>query len=275
MRAGVIGYGNAGKRHAAAYEAAGLEVDVYNPGMPKPRTQLNKIYNDCDVVSICSPDNTHYQYMCSLLERQKHILCEKPVALSASELSVIQTYLRAEITLECHLPLRYHDSFAEVVRRAKKGMFGEIISIDMVYDWGRPEKLKAWRGHIRDWNLIVGGGIHLIDLAMQLARGTFTQRGVYNVVGTSRLERFDTRSVFEIGDTLCTLATTMHAYIPHRHVLRIVGSRDACEIVNTDEVDHARGVGMFLNKVKHRDPGNIREAMAANHVCINLADAIR
>jgi predicted dehydrogenase len=266
--AGVIGYGSAGQKHWATYHAAGLKALWFDPQYEDSAT-LDEVLA-CDVVSICSPDDTHSGYLKKVAGR-RHVLVEKPLTHDADELE--QAALWAEhggYTLDCHLPLRYHPPFVQALGEVRAGCLGKIVSIDMAYHYGRPEKLKGWRGQIPNYSLIVGGGIHLVDLAIQIAQYEHTtQTAVFDAGGG------DTRSTFLLGDIFCTLATTCHRHVPHAHDVGIIGTAGARRLINTDEVDHSIGVRLFLDKVRNGQRGNIAEAIAANRICIRLAEALR
>jgi predicted dehydrogenase len=272
--AGVIGYGSAGAKHYRAYVAAGLDVVFYDPHYES--SSLAEVL-DCGVVSICSPDDTHYEYLLDAIRHDKHVLVEKPLTHVAGQLGTIEEYaFRSEGVVECHLPLRYHPPFVKALGEVRAGVLGKIISIDMAYHYGRPEKLKGWRGQIPNYSLIVGGGIHLVDLAVQIV-GTQDPRHILDGARCpSRLGGSqDTRSAFAIDDAVCTLTTTCHGHVPHMHEMRIIGTAGAREIQNTVEVDHSIGVRLFLDKVRTGQRGNIAEAIAANRICIQIAEALR
>jgi predicted dehydrogenase len=282
----VIGYGSAGARHADAYDQAGLKVAVYDPNDEHWSGNLDSVLT-CDVVSICSPDDTHVEYLARALYQvstgqapMPHVLCEKPLTHNAADFDEVeklaQYAARHNRVFECHLPLRYHPPFVKALGEVRAGVLGKIVSIDMAYHYGRPEKLKGWRGQIPNYSLIVGGGIHLVDLSVQIV-GTQDPRHILDGVhGSSRLAaKQDTRSTFVIDDTVCTLATTCREHVPHRHEMRIIGTAGAREIQNTVEVDHATGVRLFLDKVRNGQRGNIAEAIAANRICVQIAEALR
>jgi predicted dehydrogenase len=276
--AGVIGYGNAGEKHWATYHSAGLKALWFDPQYEDSAT-LDAVLA-CDVVSTCSPDDTHYEHFIAALRHgPKHVLLEKPLTHSAVVLKGYEEYAAkfgADCTIDCHLPLRYHPPFVQALGEVRAGCLGKIISIDMAYHYGRPEKLKGWRGQIPNYSLIVGGGIHLVDLALQMAGDRL--RGIGGVMW-HHLGSSDTRSMFAIGEgaqgIMCTLATTCYEHIPHLHEMRIIGTAGVREIQNTEEVDHARGVRLFLDKVRNGQRGNIAEAIAANRICVQLAEALR
>jgi predicted dehydrogenase len=276
--AGVIGYGSAGARHADAYDQAGLKVAVYDPNDEHWSSNLDSVLT-CDVVSICSPDDTHMQYLFKALDRKfaKGVFVEKPITHKAEDLDPPQRELtETAAVIECHLPLRYHPPFVKALGEVRAGLLGKIISIDMAYHYGRPEKLRGWRGKIPNYSLIVGGGIHLVDLALQM----LSKADTYIVRGPDRphaglANGQDYRTAFLLDKTMCTLATTCHEQVPHLHEMRIIGTAGVREIQNTVEVDHSIGVRLFLDKVRNGQRGNIAEAIAANRICIQLVEALR
>jgi predicted dehydrogenase len=281
--AGVIGAGNAGEKHVVAYEAAGLDVKVWAPGDDANDPILDTLDEvlACDVVSICSPDDTHVDYLARALYQvstgqapMPHVLCEKPLTHNAADFDEVeklaQYAARHNRVFECHLPLRYHPPFVKALGEVRAGVLGKIVSIDMAYHYGRPEKLKGWRGQIPNYSLIVGGGIHLVDLACGVAGGVLHAEAAV----LSRSGSQDARVTFALNDVMCTLATTCHEHVPHMHEMRIIGTAGVREIQNTAEVDHSIGVRLFLDKVRNGQRGNIAEAIAANRICLDIAEAL-
>jgi predicted dehydrogenase len=277
--AGIIGFGSAGRKHYDAYQDAGVDPIYYDPhdGDTVPLDEVLA----CDVVSICSPDDTHMQYLFKALDTRsaKGVFVEKPITHKAEDLDLLRRELtETAAVIECHLPLRYHPPFVKALGEVRAGVLGKIVSIDMAYHYGRPKKIsEGWRGRIPNYSLIVGGGIHLVDLACQIA-GSYL-RGVGGAV-VYNIMTHDTRSVFAIiGEgpqgVMCTLATTCHEHVPHMHEMRVIGTAGVREIQNTVEVDHSIGVRLFLDKVRNGQRGNIAEAIAANRICIQLAEALR
>ena len=44
----------------------------------------------------------------------------------------------------------------------------DVISIEADYLWGRKYKLEEWRSKLKNYSIILGAGIHMIDLVMWL-----------------------------------------------------------------------------------------------------------
>lgn len=92
----VVGAGDLGTRHALHWRAAGARVvAVCDPWLERATEAANEVgaeaaadpigylqRTDVHVVSVCTPTFLHEAYTVAALEAGKHVLCEKPVALT-------------------------------------------------------------------------------------------------------------------------------------------------------------------------------------------------
>lgn len=181
IRAGVIGLG-VGNQHVKSYQAIeGVEVlaicDI-DPdrldevgdehGVAERYSDYRRIteHPDIDVVSICSYDDVHAEQAVSAFRNGKHVMVEKPVALTRPEAEAV---LRAQQDsgrfITSNLILRQSPRFIELREQIRAGAFGEIFHIegDYIHDilWKITE---GWRGQMHFYNVVYGGGVHLIDL---------------------------------------------------------------------------------------------------------------
>ena len=96
IKFGLIGCGNIGKRHAQHIQnhQEGNITGVFDIDIEKGLTLANK-YNskhcksfdellnlDVDIVNICTPNGLHAEHAIKCLKAKKHVLVEKPMALS-------------------------------------------------------------------------------------------------------------------------------------------------------------------------------------------------
>jgi predicted dehydrogenase len=100
MRVGVVGAGSMGKTHAAGWKfletsgdgaklmgitahagaeslAAQHEINAYDT--------YEDMLADVDIVDICTPSNLHYDMVLQAAKAGKHIICEKPIALTVED----------------------------------------------------------------------------------------------------------------------------------------------------------------------------------------------
>jgi predicted dehydrogenase len=193
VRVGLIGYKFMGKAHSHAYRDVGMFFDVPNPvmqvicgrdeagvraaaakfGWNSHQTDWRAVVgsSDVDLVDISTPNNMHAEIAIAAARAGKHILCEKPLAMSLTEArEMYQAVRQAGVTaMICH-----NYRFAPAVQYARQlvsqGVLGQI------YHW-RAQYLQDW---IMDpefpavWRLrkeVTGSGTHgdiqahIIDLA--------------------------------------------------------------------------------------------------------------
>jgi predicted dehydrogenase len=186
LKAAVIGAGFMGRTHTEAIRRLGnVEVvavvaatDAEASGFAKSANidwataDAGAVLADksIDGVHICTPNNTHYPLAMAALKAGKHVLCEKPLAMSASEARNMLTL--AEKKGLCHATnhnLRYYPVVQHLRRMVENGDLGEILVVQGTYsqDWLLYETDFNWRivkkenGPLR----VVGDiGSHWMDL---------------------------------------------------------------------------------------------------------------
>src|SRR4051812_24521741 len=97
MRAAVVGTGFIGVVHVEALRRLGIEVAGVvgsspararaKPGLPGPYESYEALLADpsVDVVHITTPNHLHYPQVKAALAAGKHVVCEKPLALTSDE----------------------------------------------------------------------------------------------------------------------------------------------------------------------------------------------
>ena len=85
---------------------------------------------EVDAVYIASPHLTHYQYTKESLYAGKHVLCEIPFVLSASEAKELYDYAEANnlVLLEAS-KTAFCPSFNHLITLIKSGVIGEVIDV--------------------------------------------------------------------------------------------------------------------------------------------------
>lgn len=87
-----------------------------------------------DAVYIASPHLSHFDYAKRALEAGKHVLCEKPMTLSADEANELFNLARKKnlVFLEA-IKTAYAPGFNRMVAVAKSGSIGRILSVDATF----------------------------------------------------------------------------------------------------------------------------------------------
>ncbi len=82
--------------------------------------------HEVEAVLICSPTNTHAQYIIEAAEQGKHIFCEKPLDLSIDTIrKVLDTVEKAEVKLMVGFNRRFDPNFAKVRQMVRDGKIGK------------------------------------------------------------------------------------------------------------------------------------------------------
>lgn len=144
FRIGIVGSGRIAKRFVpeSKYVSGVNLTAVYNPNQDDVKDfglQFGiKVYNDSfedflnevDAVYVASPHLTHYMYSKQSLLAGKHVLCEIPFMLSASEAQDLYDYAEKKklVLLEAS-KTAFCPSFNHLVTLVKSGVIGEVIDV--------------------------------------------------------------------------------------------------------------------------------------------------
>lgn len=147
QRIGIIGTGRIAERFIPeAKLVSGISTQgVYNPHAESARRfaekwetnayeNLEDFYSAVDAVYIASPHETHYKYIRSALEHQKHVLCEKPMVLKKSQAEEVFTYAKSRnLVLIEAIKTAYCPGFANLLGIACSGTIGNIRNIEACF----------------------------------------------------------------------------------------------------------------------------------------------
>ncbi|MFN5346545.1 MAG: Gfo/Idh/MocA family protein [Bacteroidota bacterium] len=162
----VIGCGHIGKRHAEmirrneeaelvamcdvrAKEECGLEsfdgISFYQSA-----DEMLKNHPDIDVVNVCSPNGLHAEHSLKALEFQKHVVCEKPMAINKADCEkVIYKALQVSKNVFGVMQNRYSPPSAWLKDVISNNRLGEIYMVQLNCFWNRDERYytgKNWKG---------------------------------------------------------------------------------------------------------------------------------
>ena len=123
-----------------------------------------------DAVAVCTPNDTHYRFAVQALDAGKHVICEKPLAMSVEQAEALHRLARARgrrtavnFTYRSVSPLR------AIARALAEQAIGRVyfFTIEQLQNWrADPAAPFTWRmdraqaGGGALWDL----GVHLIDL---------------------------------------------------------------------------------------------------------------
>lgn len=189
VRFGLLGVsGFVAQRHLEAIQSVGGELfaacdpfdsagilDRYFPNAKFFKTEdhfyagiaKGNLLEPINYVSLCTPNHLHVKQSISVLERGANVICEKPLAIELSDLSVLekkeQQHARRVFTI---LQLRYHPEVIRLKQFVKENDLKHCVEVKYVTPRGQWYQ-QSWKGDPK----LSGGvafniGIHLFDLLL-------------------------------------------------------------------------------------------------------------
>jgi len=133
------------------------------------------------VVHTCTPNHLHFEINKSALEAGKHVLSEKPLAISACEARELRDLAAAcEQVTGINFCYRYYPVVQEAAVRVRRGDIGRVHSVFGAYfqDWLLYDSDYSWRLS-RDYagpsNTMADIGSHWLDLAQYVSGARITE----------------------------------------------------------------------------------------------------
>ena len=253
---GIIGCGAISHMHAGAVNAIDDAVlvgcsDVNQKSLDEfsgqygitPYSEVEMMLGDdrIDAVCICTPSGLHKKFCILCADAGKHIVVEKPMALTTAECDeIIEACRRNNVKLEVISQNRFKDAFRFVKKIVEEGYLGRVVCADIYMKFYRSPEYYAssnWKG---TWKMDGGGalmnqGIHGVDILL------FIMGKVKSVFGYARtlardIEVEDTASAvveFENGAIGVIQGTTSVAPgYPRKLVIN--GDKGSIEVVDGD-----------------------------------------
>jgi predicted dehydrogenase len=177
----LIGYGLAGRVfHAPLITATpGLDLDAIvsrrtddiaaaHPGVAV--TTAEAVFADpaIDLVVVATPNDSHFDLAARALQAHKHVVIDKPFALTAAEARRLIVLARGRLLTVFH-NRRWDGDFLTLKKLMREGTLGTIAYMESRFDAYRPVVRDRWRERAGPatgtWYDL---GAHLIDQAVQL-----------------------------------------------------------------------------------------------------------
>ena len=157
-RAAVVGTGFIGVVHVEALRRIGVEVTGVvgssperarqKPGLPEPYESLAAMLDDdrVRVVHLTTPNHLHYPQVKAVLAAGKHVVCEKPLALTSRESGELLRLAEESGLVHCtNYNLRFYPLLHEARQRVLDGELGRVWNAHGTY-------IQDWLQQVTDWN---------------------------------------------------------------------------------------------------------------------------
>ncbi|MBM7662858.1 putative dehydrogenase [Bacillus mesophilus] len=188
MNFAIVGCGHIAKKHAKAILAindakllAICDTDsnrlesFYTDYKAKKYTSFEELLNnkEIDVVNICTPSGTHAALAIKAAAAKKHVILEKPMALTLEDAdAIIHACKKNHVKLSIVHPNRFRPAILEMKKAIEAKKFGKINLVNASVLWNRNDDYfsqASWRGtKNQDGGVLMNQAIHNLDLLVWL-----------------------------------------------------------------------------------------------------------
>lgn len=202
IKVGVVGYGgafNMGRFHMNDMQLSGMtpfavaEPDAERlqaarvdfPGIETYASvdeMLKK--SEVNLIVLITPHNTHAPLALKCLKAGKHVVCEKPFAITTRECdAMIAAAKKHDVMVSTFHNRHWDGAILKALEVVKSGVIGDLIRVEChMGEWGQPR--DWWRssksisgGILYDW------GVHFLEYSLQLVDSEITEVTAYSKEG--------------------------------------------------------------------------------------------
>jgi len=270
----IIGCGNVSVPHLNAYidlphvnvvaccdmneEAAKKRAQQY--GIKKTYTDYKEALKnkEVDVVDICVPAWVHANVSINAMEAGKHVLCEKPIAVSLTDADkMIIASEKNNVKFMVGQSTRYIPLFNEAKKQIEKGEIGRPMIIRFTTRWFNP--IVQWRtpqGRKKYESMksgpIIDAGIHAFDWIRWCLKNNAI--GVYTEADThpEPMPLFTQMHItLEFDDAIgfIELSRTTKGYPSYDRILDVIGTEGKISGFDNSVWTHAKSPGRLKVKI--------------------------
>jgi predicted dehydrogenase len=182
-----------------------------------------------DIVVVCTPHNRHTECVVAAAEAGKHVVIEKPVALTPEDVRKQQEAVKKnKVKTLVSFVLHWNPLLMSIDQLIAQGVFGNIFMVEVDYMhriWMTAEE-KWYASREQSGTAILTGGCHAIDALRWFARSEVEQVCAYQVKTENPIEYPGTISVnvrFKDGK-VGRSTTTFDAQMPYRFNIGVYGT---------------------------------------------------
>jgi predicted dehydrogenase len=253
IKVGVVGYGasfNIARHHLSEMKRAGMtpvavaDIDasrlpVAKADFPEVETFLSATEmlkrSPVDLLAICTPHNVHAPLAIECLKAGRHVVTEKPFAITTAECDAMIAAAKASKVMLSTYHNRHWDGWImHAVAQIQAGLIGEVIRVEAHScgygcpgTWWRSSKSISG-GILYDW------GAHFLEYALQILRGKmvevtgFAHKGFW-AKGTpygDDTNEDEARAIvrFDNGQSLTLIVSSIDSTAP-RGMLEVTGTK--------------------------------------------------
>ena len=303
----VIGCGHIGMRHAEMIqrnpEAELVALCDIRPAAELPRKGAESVpfFNtpeemfaacpDIDVVNVCTPNGLHAEHSLKALENHKHVVCEKPMAITKADCEkIIYKALQVSRTVFGVMQNRYSPPSEWLKEIIENKRLGDIFLVQLNCFWNRDDryyKKGSWKGTSDlDGGTLFTQFSHFIDI-MYWVFGDITDiQGVFSDFNHQKTTAFEDTGIVNfkfVNGGMGSVNYTTSVYDTNlESSITVIGSKGSLKIGGQymNEVEYCHIEGYTMPNLPPVNPANdygTYKGSAANHHYIieNVIDTLK
>lgn len=259
VNVGLIGCGRVARAHVAALKAAEHTKLVAVADIKEDRakafaeehgadayTDWRELLkrDDIDAIQICTPHYLHAEMAIAAANAGKHVLTEKPMAISVADAdAMIEAARRNNVFLGVIFQNRYNDGSIAIKEAIESGRLGEIKGTRAFITWDRSDdyyRKSDWKG---TWDKEGGGvlidqAIHTIDLMQWFVGEIDSIRATYDTRAHEYIDVDDVAEAFikfKNGAIGCVYANCFYVWNAPIY-LEVVGTKGRAELIGSEAI---------------------------------------
>jgi len=287
VRIGIVGCGQIGRWHLDAYrqnsqcEVAAVadtnfeSAQVFAQQVRAEAYRSTKEMIDNEIlhgVSICTVPSTHRDIALDLLRAGIHVLCEKPVAISAAQAEEMFNKAKEKnLLLLPAFKFRFFDEVVKAKELAGKEALGRIVSFRLMFG-GYVDMGGTWyaQREISGGGVLMDNGPHAVDLIRHLfgeIESVSAEIINYQSIGVEDTARLNCTLVNGVSGTI---DLSWSVAVPSRAYLEIYGERGAA-LLDSDGITYRLESWKDWKRIENR----LGRTEAFGRQIDHFADAIR
>ncbi len=185
--------------------------------------------DDVDIVVVCTPHNAHTPYVVAAAEAGRHVIIEKPLALTPQDVRLqLEAVRKNHVKTVVGFVLHWNPLLMTVDRLIEQKAFGDIfmVEVDYLHRIWMTTDLKWYGSREKSGTALMTAGIHAVDALRWFARSPVEEVFAYQTKTDNPVEYPGTISVnlkFRDGK-IGRSTTTFDARMPYRFNIGIYGT---------------------------------------------------
>lgn len=155
---------------------------------------LEELLNDREIqlIVICTHHDSHYEYAKKVLESNKNCVVEKPfVETSAEAKELFKLAKEKGLLIQAYQNRRFDSDFLTVKKVIEDGKLGDLLEIEMHYDYFRPEIPESINTFNYRESYLYGHGCHTLDQVISyLGKPNNIHYDVRQLLGNGRMNDY-------------------------------------------------------------------------------------